>query len=527
MQLRDYQEEALMQLRGRMAAGLRRILLVAPTGSGKTVMAAEMIRGAVNRGNPVLFLAHRKELIEQTSAKLRAFGVAHGIIKSGYQAHPWQQVQVASVQTLDARHLKKGRPLPAARLIVVDEAHRTMGDTYMDIIASYPRERTLVIGLTATPVRLDGKGLGDMYEDLVEAARIEDLVSSGVLVKPRIFGAPGGGPDLRNVRTTAGDYNSKQLELVMNKAQLVGDIVKHWERYADNRITVVFATSIEHSLRIRDSFRAAGIECEHIDGNTNERERDHTLSKLRRGELRVVTNVGVLTEGWDLPECGVCVLARPTKSLSLFLQMAGRVLRSADGKPDAVILDHAGCVFNHGQPHWPREWELTPGKKKGEKAPPPVKQCPRCFAIVSSGVVTCDDCGHVFDGGAGAGGAQTELRVDDTQELVELTTDAPPTGPKLPKWLERLRPEKDPNRDDRVKAYDAIARKWVEDGEMGIERKVGWIAVKYRELFGSWPHPNVVKACSIQAVNEALEEAREVRRMERIAESYGYTEEAV
>lgn len=521
MKLRDYQEEALNQLRARFAAGLRRVLLVAPTGSGKTVMGSGMIQGAVERGRSVLFLAHRKELIEQTSEKLRAFGVPHGIIKAGYMAHPWMQVQVASVQTLDARHLKKGRPLPPADLIVVDEAHRTMGDTYLDIIGSY--QNAIVVGLTATPIRLDGKGLGDLYQDLVEAARVEDLVAQGVLVKPRVFGAPGGGPDLRSVKTTAGDYNQKQLELVMNKAQLVGDIVKHWERYADNRLTVVFATSIEHSMRIRESFRAAGVACEHLDGGTKDYERDRILRDLRDGRVRVVTNVGVLTEGWDLPECGVCVLARPTQSLGLFLQMAGRVLRSAPGKEDAIILDHAGCVFTHGQPHWPRTWELTAARKKDAKAAP-VKQCPKCYAIVGSGTVTCE-CGYVWDGqGAGDGDGSNELKVDTDVELVELTAEAP-AGPRLPGWLERLRPDGKPGREDKQKAYDAIALRWADDRSAGIARKVGWVAFKYKELFDAWPHPSIVQACSVTAVKEAIEEAREARRMARLAEEYGYAEE--
>ncbi|MEK9724345.1 MAG: DEAD/DEAH box helicase [Rhodospirillaceae bacterium] len=486
VELRDYQETALRELRLSIAAGRRRTLLVAPTGSGKTTIAAAMIQAAVRRDLGVLFLAHRKELIEQASARLDTFGVDHGIIKAGTsRVKPWELVQVASVQTL------MNRKLPPAHLVIVDEAHRTLSATYRRILDTYmAADAWAVVGLTATPCRTDGRGLGDFYDDLVEAAKVEDLVAAGVLVEPVVYvPPPDRRPDLSGVEVSRfGDYNEAQLAAAMNKRELVGDIVAHWQRHAAGRLTVVFAASVEHSLAIRDQFREAGVVCEHIDGTTHELERARILADLRAGRVRVVTNCQVLTEGWDLPDCAVAVLARPTKSRGLYLQMVGRVLRSAPGKADAVILDHGGCAWQHGRPDEPQAWTLDTTRKR-EATAPPVKTCPECYAVLAPRVMVCV-CGYEFDAASDGDGEQG-IQHDTSVDLVRLDAGRPAGMPEFEQhdaWLAALWVPR-PTQADKQWAYDAIAARWwaSQRRAFGKPWRTGAIGAKFRKLWGTWP----------------------------------------
>lgn len=501
MKLRPYQEDALWGVRRCLSAGRRRVVLVAPTGAGKTVMAAEMIRLAVERGTDVLFLAHRDELIAQASQKLVSVGVDHGIIKAGADVRrPWCKVQVASIQTLHARHLRPGKtaPLPAAGLLVVDEAHRIMGDTYMDLISRY--QGAAVVGLTATPCRLDGKGLGDLFQDLVVAARVEDLVADGDLVNPAVYAPPG--PSTKGVRVERGDYNQKQLAEVMNRESLVGDIVAHWQRHANNERTVVFATGIEHAFHVQAAFRASGVACAVVSGKTPKQERDRTLADLRTGALRVVVNCAVLIEGWDLPSCTVAVLARPTKSLTVYLQSIGRIMRPApeEGKTRALILDHAGCVHEHGLPVTPREWTLEGTREKA----PSVRTCPECFAAFAGGTKVCPSCGYEWP--VREPGERTLIETDASQELALITSGvavvAPPELEGYDKWLRQYWRET-PTAEDKQRSYDAIAAWWLRMLERGYTFKVGAIAAKYKTLWGVWPRGQLERCPAREAIEAA------------------------
>ena len=249
--------------------------------------------------------------------------------------------------------------LPPANLLVIDECHHAPAQTYQKIIAAYPD--AMLLGLTATPCRGDGRGLGGIFEthDRMSAGR--DLIEHGYLVGTRVY-APVD-PDLRGVRTQAGDYVESRLAERMDRAELVGDIVTHWHKYGERRKTVAFAVNVAHSIHIRDEFIKSGVRAEHIDGSTPKPERDASLARLASGEIELVTNCMVLTEGWDMPEVGCCILARPTKKMGLYRQMIGRVLRPADGKPDAIVLDHSGAVFRHGFVEDPVEWTLDPDRR--------------------------------------------------------------------------------------------------------------------------------------------------------------------
>jgi DNA repair protein RadD len=355
-QLRPYQIDTGAEFDAVVAAGKRRIILVAPTGSGKTVIAAEIVRRAVALGQRILFLAHRIEIVQQTSDKLFDLEVDHGIIQAGFLPQDGP-VQVASVQTLHVRAMRSRKiELPKADLLIVDECHHATANTWRKIIEAYPD--AVLLGMTATPCRGDGRGLGGIFETMIECPQVQELVDLGYLVETRVY-APWR-PNLRGIRVQAGDYSEAQLAERMDQPKLVGDIISNWHRLAEGRRAVVFATGVGHSVHLRDEFLKSGVSCDHIDGTTPKDERDDILKKLAAGVIDVVCNCMVLTEGWDMPEIGCCVLARPTRKMGLYRQMIGRVLRPANGKPDAIVIDHAGAVYRHGFAEDRVEWTLDP-----------------------------------------------------------------------------------------------------------------------------------------------------------------------
>ena len=383
----QFQQDAVAEIERYIAEGRRKLLLVAPTGSGKTVIASELIRRSIAQYRRVLFLAHRREIIDQTGAKLTANGVRHGIIMAGISPRPMEAVQVASIDTLLVRGVRSSAmDLPPADLLVFDEAHRARGRTREHLISLYPN--AVLLGMTATPCRGDGRGLGNLFDVMIETPQVAELIAGGFLVKSRVY-APIN-PDLKGVRVEKGDYVIEQLAGRMNTGGLVGDIVEHWHGYGENRPTVAFAVDVAHSVAIRNQFLRAGVTAEHLDGETPIPEREDILARLASGETKVVSNCMVLTEGWDCPPVGCCILARPTKQMGLFRQMIGRVLRPADGKPHAVILDHSGAVNDHGLPEDHVDWTLdvdgraaTPAQARRKAGlEPRLHECPACKAIM-------------------------------------------------------------------------------------------------------------------------------------------------
>ncbi|ODR98066.1 hypothetical protein AUC68_11240 [Methyloceanibacter methanicus] len=441
-----------------------RPLIVAPTGSGKTVIASEIIARATDRH--VLFLAHRRELILQAQQHLAGFGVFAGVILAGEPRNPTRRVQVASVQTLWARCVRGSADLPPADFVFIDEAHHVTARTYQRLIASYPD--ATIIGLTATPCRRDGRGLGGTFDALVECPQVHELVRDGHLVPARVF-APAR-PDLKGVKTRGGDYVESQLAARVDRPDLIGDVVQQWLRLAERRGTVVFATSVGHSIHLRDEFVRAGVRACHLDGATPKPERDEIVGALRDGRIEAVTNCAVLTEGWDCPEVSCCVLARPTKSLGLYRQMVGRVLRPAPGKTDAIVLDHSGAVFSHGLPSDPIKWSLGPDHRAVSRVQEQRNRSDRAL-------LTCTSCGAVRTGGK----------------------PCPECG-----FLPTRRAEQVTNRDGDLVRVGAAARRaspeekaewhaaltWVAD-RRGY--KPGWIGHKYKEKFGTWPPRRTVE----------------------------------
>ena len=376
--------------------GRCKTLLVAPTGSGKTVISCEVIKRTVAKHRTALFLAHRREIIHQTSAKLTANGVRHGIIMAGVDPRPMEPVQVASIDTLLVRGVRSdAMRLPPADLVIFDEAHRARGRTREHLISLFPNASLL--GMTATPCRGDGRGLGNIFEQMIECPQVAELITGGYLVPSRVY-APVD-PDLRGVRIKTGDYAVGQLERRMNTAELVGDVVADWLKHGERRRTVCFAVGVEHSVHIKNEFVLAGMKAEHLDGDTSITEREAILARLASGETEVVTNCMVLTEGFDCPDIGCIILARPTKQMGLYRQMIGRGLRTAPDKKDCVILDHSGAVFRHGLPEDHVEWTLDVDRravapahekrKRGEE--PKLSECPSCKVVMVA--PPCSNCG--------------------------------------------------------------------------------------------------------------------------------------
>jgi len=381
-ELRAYQVSAIEAARAARRAGHRRICIQAPTGSGKTVIAVAVIASAVAQfGSRVLVVAHRKELIDQFWSQLYRAGITAGVMRADDERTDTQlPIQVGTVQTLTRRDL------PNADLVFVDEAHRCPGDSYQRILAGYPK--ATVFGLTATPARLDGKPLREHFDQLVPVASYSALIDAGAIVAPIVY-APRTPPNLSKVKKVAGDYHEGELQDVMMGAHVVGDVVRTWLERAEGRSTVVFAVGIEHSRALIERFRDAGVSCEHLDGTTPEDERERILVELEEGKLQLVSNVGVLCEGWDQPRVKCCVMARPTLSLTLWMQCAGRILRPWGDRPP-VILDHSGNVDRHGLPHEDREWSLE-GSVKRARETSSYRVCAGCYAYVET--MPCRLCG--------------------------------------------------------------------------------------------------------------------------------------
>lgn len=482
MRLRPYQVDAIERSREALRSGSRRVLIVAPTGAGKTVIAAEIIRGAVARGRRVLFVAHRRELIGQAYAKLVGVGFVGVIMANDPRRRPTAMVQVASIDTL------RRRAKPLADLVVVDEAHRALARSYAELADAYPR--AVHLGLTATPYRADGRGLGAAFDSLVVVSTPRALIDAGYLVEPRVFTVPAADlPDLSNVRIKGNDYDPQALALAVDRVGIVGNIVAHWHRHGGGHRTVAFAASVAHSRHIAASFVAAGVAAEHLDGETPTDERDAILARLERGDTRVVVNCGVLCEGWDQPSVKTCILARPTKSCGLYLQQAGRILRPYESA-GATILDHAGCVIEHGLPQDDRVFSLErPKRRRGVATAPPCKTCETCFAIVASSVAVCPACGMAFPA------RESTALVETDGDLVEVRAATA---------------------DEKRAAWDALVRTVVERGY-----QPGWAAHQYRQRFGAWPPSTFARP---RVVEDDDGKRTYLRSLRREAAVHGYAQ---
>lgn len=388
MSLRPRQVKAIADLREAYRTGHRAPILVAPTGFGKTHTSAEIIRSAVARGHRVWFLAHLREILQATAGKLTAEGIAHGHIMAGRPEDDSHPVQVVMVQTAVRRLGRYAKP----DLIVIDEAHLAVAETYRKVIEDAGNPRLLL--LTATPTRLDGRGMREVADVIVPTCSTAELVAEGLLVPVRYY-APSR-PDLTGVRTLAGDYAQGDLAKAMNKPSITGDAVAHYRKLAHGRPAVAFCTNVAHARDTAEHFRQAGYSVAVISGDSHQDERDQALHGLQAGDIDVVVNCQLWVAGVDAPAIGCIIMLAPTKSLTKYLQSVGRGLRTHPGKTDCIVLDHAGNAYTHGLPTEHREWSLDGAKKRSRQADDvePVKQCERCYFVHTPAPV-CPACGHV------------------------------------------------------------------------------------------------------------------------------------
>lgn len=417
--LHDFQQKFADEIAAALAVQ-RSILAVLPTGGGKTVVGSDIIRRHELGG--VLFVAHRSEIIDQTSDKLRCNGIAHGIIQAGKtkRLRPQAFTQVASIQTLFAR--RDSMTLPRANLVIIDEAHHSVARTYQWLVGAYPEAK--ILGLTATPCRSDGRGLGGIFERLVIGAQVQELIDQKRLVGSIIFTRA---IDLSGISTIAGDFAKGELERRMDRDLLVGDVVEQWLKHGQNRQTICFASGVGHSRHITEQFIKAGVPAEHLDGQTPADERAAILERLRNGATRVVCNAMVLTEGFDAPVVGCISLVRPTKSFQLYRQMIGRALRTSEGKSNAIVIDHGCASVLHGRPEDAIDWTLDPDLKAQNREhrirqsshESALCECSQCGAQRLGGHA-CPNCGFLPQ-------RRPEYRPHLDEDLVELGRQPIPT----------------------------------------------------------------------------------------------------
>lgn len=408
IQLRRYQHGLVDGIRAAFMASIKRVLAVSPTGSGKTIIFCYLAMATRAKGKRVYILVHRDELVEQVSETLRKFDVQHGVIASGRHPTP-SPVQVCSVFTL----VNRLDDWPVPDMVIVDEAHHaSKGSTWTRIFERWAA--AYVLGVTATPMRLDGKPLSGHFDHMVMGPTPGELMESGDLCPYVMYAPP---MAIGKLKKRMGDYASADLSREMDKPQLVGNAVEHYKALAAGKRAIVFCVSLEHALNTAVAFHEAGFTAARIDGGLDRGARRALVERFTRGEIKVLTSCELVSEGFDLPAIEVCILMRPTASLALYLQQVGRALRPFPGKDKAIILDHAGNSGNHGLPDDDREWFLDgeQGAKRKTAVKDSLSQCGKCYAYLKRGSMACVHCGFTWQAeGRKLDEAAGELEAIDT-----------------------------------------------------------------------------------------------------------------
>jgi superfamily II DNA or RNA helicase len=357
MQLREYQQDLLARTSAEFRARTRRVLMVLPTGGGKTVIFCEMVARAAARGKQVLILVHRAELLTQVSKTLTAFGIEHRLC-SPLESRTDAKVIVASVFTA----INRLDRLPPPDFVVVDEAHHAVGKTTWGRVLHWA-DKAHHVGVTATPARLSGEGLFECWDTMVQGPTTAELIEQGHLCNYRYFRPPAV-LDMSRIRKLGGDYHIGDMEAALTKPQVTGDAVSHYEKHVAGKRAVAFCVTVEHADQVAQRFSLLGHRAEVLDGTMTQAERQRILAEFSSGTIKVLASCNIISEGFDLPAIECAILLRPTQSVSLYLQQVGRALRTFPGKEYAVILDHVGNVDRHGLPCVDREWTLAGGFKK-------------------------------------------------------------------------------------------------------------------------------------------------------------------
>jgi DNA repair protein RadD len=393
-ELRDYQRQQISETCQAIRNGARRILDQAPTGAGKTHMFCAVTRAAERAGLRVLILATRTRLVRQIHERLLAFGVPHGVIAAPLPelAHNGRPVQVASVDTLYRRCIVDERaPLPTADVVIFDEAHLALAATRIAILEQY--SQALVLGWTATPARRSGKPLREQFDVLITGLSVRELIQAGQLVRPRIFNIPVmSAQELDEIpKDTSRDYQASALGKLMSVPKLVGDVVQNWLEIAAGKRTLVFAISKAHGEALVEQFGRAGIAAELLTDADDEDTREAVVARLESGTTTILVNCFLMSYGVDVPTVECVVLARPTRSVVLFLQCVGRGLRPAPGKDFCLVIDHGRVVENLGVPTGDFGWTLEENSNVNDQAAATNQR-----ADGQERARTCRECGHFW-----------------------------------------------------------------------------------------------------------------------------------
>lgn len=414
MELRDYQLDLMTKVRKSYLNGKRAPCIVLGCGGGKTVLFAYMAQKSQEKGNIVWFLVHRQELMQQTLDTFKRFNI------------PLNRIHIDMVQTV-SRNLTKH---PKPDFIIFDECHFSKAKTWQKIIDAFPKAK--LAGLTATPSRLDGKPLGDIYDCMVQGLSANELIKRNYL-SPYKYYAPTVA-DLTGIRKRGSDYDSTSSYEILGKPKIYGDVIIHWLRYAKDKQTIIYCSNIKHSEEVAEAFQNKGINAVHFDGNTPKSKRKQIIEDFRLGKIKILCNVDLISVGFDMPNVECCVLLRPTQSTALYIQQACRALRFKENKT-AIILDHVANFTRHGLPDSPHEWSLDNKLKqnnsfnsRGELV---VKQCEQCFGCYnSSKFKNCPYCGHV-----------PELTIQEIENIKEIE-------------LQEIKEAREQRIKDRVSNYD-------------------------------------------------------------------------
>jgi len=375
IELRPYQINLINKTKEAIIRGRYAPCIVAPCGSGKSVVISEIIRSATLKKNHVLFLIHRKEILDQIKKTLLSNDV------------DLEYVELGMVQTVVRRLDKTKEP----KMIVVDESHHAPANSYKKIFDHF--SDALRVSFTATPIRLNGSGLGDVNDILIEEVDAKWLIENNFL-SPYKYYAPKLIDITKLKLNSLREFSSTSIDAAMDDKTIYGDAIKHYKQLADGEQAIAYCHNVIASKNLADEFKQQGINAVHLDGKTKKSERDEIIQKFRDKEIQIITNCDIIGEGFDVPDCSTVIMLRPTESLSLFIQQSMRGMRYRPGKT-SIIIDHVDNVRRHGLPDMEREWSLD-GKKKSSSGPAevPIRECTNCFAVFPPTEKQCPECGH-------------------------------------------------------------------------------------------------------------------------------------
>ncbi|MCT3532269.1 DEAD/DEAH box helicase [Latilactobacillus curvatus] len=399
-QLHPYQMKLVEQAREELKKGNKSCLLVSPAGSGKSVVIAEIARLTTLKGGRVMFMVHRQELINQIIGSFKANSV---------------DLNLCTVMTVGKIRNRLDK-LPRPNLIITDETHHSLAKTYRDIYDYYANVPRL--GFSATPWRLNGKGLGDVYDAMIEGPDVQWLIDNHYLA-PFDYYSVNLIDESKLSKSSTGDYSNKSIDEAVGHT-IYGDVIKTYRDKVDGQQAIVYAHSIVFSKQIAQQFRDAGINAAHCDSKTPQRERDKIMTDFKKGTLKVLSNCDLISEGYNVPDCSCVIMLRPTESLVLFIQQSMRCMRFKPGK-QATIIDHVANYTRFGLPNTPHKWTLKDREKKKKSTnttvDTPIKQCAFCFAVIPAQSKNCPLCGHEVEV------VQTEIKVDETARIEKIESN--------------------------------------------------------------------------------------------------------